>query len=58
MDKNEALKMFNEEIAGKLDPDTLGALKKAKSKKEALSLLESVCNENPNVIIVLIPSEN
>ena len=26
--------------------------------KICLSLLESVCNENPNVIIVLIPSEN
>ena len=42
MDKNDALKMFKEEIAKNVNPDTLEALKKAKSKKEALSMLEGV----------------
>ncbi len=42
MDKNDALKMFKEEIMSKLDPGTIEALKNAKSKKEALSLLEDV----------------
>ena len=35
MDKKEVLKMFEEEISGKVDPDTLEAVKNAKSKKEA-----------------------
>ncbi len=40
MDKKEALKMFKEEIMSKVDPGMIEALKNAKSKKEALSLLE------------------
>ena len=42
MDKNEALKMLKEEISSKVDPAMLEKIKNAKSKKEALSLLEGV----------------
>ena len=40
MDNKEVIKMLNDEISKKIDADTLDKLKNARTKKEALSLLE------------------
>ena len=39
-DKNEIIKMLNEELEKKVDGETLNRLKGAKTKKEALAILE------------------
>ena len=40
MDKNDVIKMLNDELSSKLDEATIAKLKNVKSKKEALSILE------------------
>ena len=42
MSKMDAIKMLKDEIASKVDADTLKKLEKATSKKEALSILEGI----------------
>ena len=40
MNQSDIFKMFNDQVAGKIDAATLDKLKGATSKKEALSILE------------------
>ena len=45
MDQNKALEMLKDEISAKLDEDTIGRLKNAKSSKDALAILEGASIE-------------
>lgn len=40
MDRQQVFDMLKDEMAGKLDADTIGKLQNSKSSKEALSILE------------------
>ena len=45
MNKNELYQMFKDEVGSKIDAETMKKLECAKTKKEALSILESVSVE-------------
>ena len=45
MNKNDVIRMLNNEISGKIDEATIAKLKNAKSKKEALGMLEELSIE-------------
>ncbi len=59
MDRNEVLKMLKGEIESKLDSSTLDKIKTAKSKKEALSILEGTSVElNDDILGAIAGGEN
>ena len=45
MDKKEVIKILHDEIAGRVDAETIEKIKNAKTKKEALEILEGASVE-------------